>query len=240
MNTNRNTETDTEQTGKHHPAGGEKAVGSNRRRFLLAAASAVSTAAVAGCSGDDSSDGGDDSSSDDNGDSGDDGSAGSDGSDENTETETESCSLTGESTRFDASGTPFVFHFEYDTGYEQPEVRTQYNEIVLDLGGVGGGGGILIRQQDPGQNDMETSYETMLENDQELVTETTYDGEQVTAITMSDGSIQVRLPYPDDENGIEIVLSGGPEMTSPCTDEDVRNSAIRIVESMEPNPDNTL
>lgn len=224
----------------------------DRRPFLLATASAISTATVAGCfggSGGTSTDDDDDASGDTS--TGTDGGANMDG-DANDDTPTgtgggttspggsttsgsdESCPLGGGTTRFDASGTPFVFHFEYDTGYQEPNVRNSARAIELPVeGAVGGAGNVTLLQSEPGEsNGMDVS--------QGVITTTTYDGETVEIERISQEGIQIVLPYQGDSDGVQVTLTFGTGEVFPCTLSDLRQSAIRIAESMEPNPDNTV
>lgn len=156
----------------------------------------------------------------------------------------EGCPLGGDTVQFDAAGTPFVFTFQYDGGYTEPEIREGNAEIWLEVEGGYGTRSASIRQGDPSITKNEPTIDEILDKrGWEVATEFSFGGETVRVIEDPESRdlLMARLPHEKrGENGVEVQLGASESSTGRCPSEELRQNRIRLLESFGPNPDSTL
>jgi len=232
-----------------------------RRQLLRSAVATTAAVSVAGCSGGDGS-------TEDSGDSGSTPAGGSgetaSGSRPNDSPDPDCSRLAGSPTPYDASGTPFVFEFDYVDSWtlkeplEGPEGRVQgLSSPVVSVDGEPENAGLTVQQKFEPVTAAEVD-ETIADSTSgsyarvEVLDEQSFDGESVRFVGFPDAVLpyyEAWLPYGDGEaRYYQLQMQLLTSITrldednvarELCVEETV--SGIETVrESLRPNPDSTI
>lgn len=250
-------------------------MGPTTRRRMLALAGVTTATNLAGCLG------GGGGSGDDSGETSVDGGGGgggttqaSDGGSAGGESTTDAgpndspdpdCTrLTGQPTPYDASGTPFIFQFDYVDTWNVPDAlqgpggRSQgLSSPVVSVDGEPESAGIRVGQRFEAltASGVEESIADIVSGERNpfsVVRELEYDGETVRVVGITDAELptyrfwlpygsEPRQYYPFELDCLTSILrAGGGEPTRTLCVEPTVAAVDTIMDSLEPNPDTTI